>query len=35
MIVHFDGLYPHKVQAKGVAAPLVEVDVDGNPVVTP
>ncbi|HMP45898.1 MAG TPA: hypothetical protein PKD99_12395 [Sphingopyxis sp.] len=32
MVVHFDGQYPQKVTARRVAAPLVEVDVDGNPV---
>ena len=32
MVVHFNGQYPQKCTARRVAAPLVEVDVDGNPI---
>jgi hypothetical protein len=32
MVVHFGGAYPQKCTARRVVAPLVEVDVDGNPI---
>ncbi|MDR7257835.1 hypothetical protein J2X47_002015 [Sphingomonas sp. BE270] len=32
MAVHFDGDYPEKCKAKGVCAPLIEVDVNGKPI---
>jgi hypothetical protein len=32
MAVHFDGLYPQKAKAKRVMKPIVEVDIDGNPI---
>ena len=31
MVVHFDGLFPQKCCAPRVVAPLIEVDVEGNP----
>ena len=34
MIVRFDGTYPQKVQAKECAVPVVEVNVDGEPIVS-
>ncbi len=32
MVVHFDGSFPQKCCAPRVVAPLVEVDIDGNPI---
>ena len=32
LVIHWDGTYPEKVCARRVVAPLVEVDIDGNPV---
>jgi hypothetical protein len=35
IVVHKDPLYPSKIKAKGVCAPVFEVDIDGEPVEAP